>query len=218
MIDLSLYVILDPAYDRHSLTDAAAWAAQGGASIFQLRDKTGDDDAIVTAAQSISQVLKPLNIPFLLNDRADLALQADADGVHVGQSDMPPAEARAILGPDKIIGLSVRTMDEAEDAPLELIDYAAIGGVFATGSKTLDNPPIGTDGLRRIATRLQERRPGLPTVAISGMTADRAPGVIGAGADGVAVISAVIDAPDVQAASRQIADAVRRAKLVKAAP
>ena len=218
MIDLSLYVILDPAYDRHSLTDAAVWAAKGGATIFQLRDKTGDDGTIITAAQSISRKLGPLNIPFLLNDRADLAAQAGADGVHVGQSDMPPAEARAILGPDKIIGLSIRTMDEAEDAPLNLIDYAAIGGVFTTGSKTLDNPPIGTDGLRRIAARLQERKPGLPLVAISGMTADRAPDVIRAGADGVAVISAVIDAPDVQTASRQIADAVKYAKMKKSAP
>ncbi len=216
MIDLSLYVILDPAYDRHSLTDAATMAAKGGASIFQLRDKEGDEDTVINAARSISQVLGPMNVPFLLNDRADLAAKARADGVHVGQSDMPPAEAREILGPDKIIGLSIRTMDEAEDAPLGLIDYAAIGGVFTTGSKTLDNPPIGVVGLRKIANRLRERKPGLPLVAISGMTAERAPGVIRAGADGVAVISAVINAPDVTAASREIAEAVRRAKMERA--
>lgn len=212
MIDLSLYVILDPAYGRHSLTEAALQAAMGGATIFQLRDKTGSDEGIVSAGRAIASALKPHGTPFLLNDRADLAAQAGADGVHVGQSDMSPAEARAILGKDKIIGLSIRTMDEAEDAPMELIDYAAIGGVFATGSKTLDNPPIGVEGLRAIAARLRARKPGLPLVAISGMTAERAPDVVRAGVDGVAVISAVIDAQDPAKAAGDIAAAVRGAK------
>lgn len=217
MIDLSLYVILDPAHGRLSLTEIASLAAKGGASFFQLRDKTGDDAAIIAAAQLLLQTLRPLDLPLVLNDRVDLALRAGADGVHVGQSDMAPAEARDLLGPDKILGLSIRTMDEAEDAPLDILDYAAIGGVFTTASKTLDNRPIGVAGLGQIAARLHARRPGLPLVAISGMSAARAPDVIGAGADGVAVISAVTDAPDPAAAARQIADAVRSAKAVQSA-
>lgn len=215
MIDLSLYVILDPAHDRYSLTETAARAAKGGATIFQLRDKTGNDGAIIRSGQAIAKILRPLNIPLLLNDRADLVIKAAADGVHVGQSDMPPEEARQILGPDKIIGLSIRTMDEAEDAPLELLDYAAIGGVFTTGSKILDNPPIGVEGLHQIAALLRKRKPGLALVAISGMNAERASAVIKAGVDGMAVISAVTDADDPAAAAQAIAEAVSQAKSAR---
>lgn len=215
MIDLSLYVILDPAHERHSLTETAARAAKGGATIFQLRDKTGNDEAIIRSGQAIAKILRPLKIPFLLNDRADLVIKAGADGVHVGQSDMPPEEVRDMLGPDKIIGLSIRTMDEAEDAPVDLLDYAAIGGVFATTSKSLDNPPIGVEGLQQIAARLRSRKPGLSLVAISGMNAERANAVIKAGVDGMAVISAVTDADDPAAAAQAISEAVSQAKSAR---
>ncbi len=212
MIDLSLYVILGPIAGQMSLAEMAVLAARGGASFFQLRDKDADAQTLIAATAEIRRALASFKRPLVLNDDAALAARAGADGVHVGQSDDAPAKARDILGPEKIIGLSIRTMDEAENAPLDLLDYAAIGGVFETSSKRLDNPPIGVSGLAAIAALLRRRRPGLPLVAISGMNAARAPEVIRAGADGVAVISAVTEAADITAAANKIAGAVAGAK------
>jgi thiamine-phosphate pyrophosphorylase len=133
-----------------------------------------------------------------------VALASAADGVHVGQDDMPAADARRLLGPAAIIGLSVKTIAQAESAPVELLDYVGIGGVFATTSKDNPDPPIGPHGLTRIVEVFRERAPGLPLVAIAGIDATNAASAIDAGADGIAVISALSLHRDPTAAAREL--------------
>jgi thiamine-phosphate pyrophosphorylase len=141
-------------------------------------------------------VLEPKGIPLLINDRVDVALAAEADGVHIGQDDMAPADARLLLGRRAIIGLSVKTVDQARAAPLDLLDYVAIGGVYGTTSKDNTTKPIGVAGLRAIVQAVRAREPDYPICAIAGINAANAADVIGAGVDGVAVISALSLATD----------------------
>jgi thiamine-phosphate pyrophosphorylase len=143
-------------------------------------------------------------VPLLINDRVDVALAAGADGVHVGQDDMAVADARALLGPQAIIGLSIKTVAQAEAAPLELLDYVCVGGVFATTSKDNPDPPIGLTGLRRIVDVFRARQAGFPVGAIAGIDAGNAAETVAAGADGVAVISTLSLAPDPTAATRAL--------------
>lgn len=210
-IDLRLYALLDPTLaGGHELDDLARMVA-AGATIVQLRDKRGETRAMIDAARSLRCVLASARIPLLVNDRVDVALAAQADGVHLGQEDMAVADARRLLGPAAVIGLSVKTPAEAEAVPLELVDYVAVGGVFATASKQNEGPPIGLDGLRRIVGALRRRKAELPICAIAGINAGNAAAVIAAGADGVAVISALSLAPDPAAAARALRAAVDQA-------
>jgi thiamine-phosphate pyrophosphorylase len=163
---------------------------------------------MVEVARAIKAALVGLRVPFVVNDRVDVALAAGADGVHVGPDDMAPADARTLLGPGSIIGLSVKTVEEAATAPVELIDYAGIGGIYATLSKQQKNAPIGTDGFARIAAVLRGRAPDLPLCGIAGIDAGNAAPVIGAGADGIAVISALSLVPDPAAAARRLREIV----------
>jgi len=169
--------------------------------LVQLRDKHGSTRRLVGEACAIKESLR---VPLLINDRVDVALAAEADGVHVGQDDMEVADARRLLGRGKIIGLSVKTVAQAHAAPLALLDYVAIGGVFATASKDNSDPPIGTDGLRAIAAAVRERAPRMPICAIAGIDKGNAGAAIAAGADGVAVISALSLASDPLAAAREL--------------
>ena len=146
---------------------------------------------MVDAARAIKQSLAPFGIPLLINDRVDVALAAGADGVHVGQDDMAVEDARRLLGPDALIGLSIKTVAQAEAAPVDLLDYVGIGGVFATTSKNNPDPPIGVEGLRRIVSVFRRRAPKLPLCAIAGIDASNAGSAVAAGVDGVAVISAL---------------------------
>jgi len=167
---------------------------------------------MVEEARAIKTALTPLSVPFVVNDRVDVALAAGADGVHLGQDDMAVADARRLLGPGAIIGLSVKNVGEAEAAPIELIDYVGSGGVYATLSKQQKNPPIGPDGLARIiaalSRRAHERNKELPVCGIAGIDAGNAGAVIAAGAEGVAVISALSLAPDPAAAARALRQVV----------
>jgi thiamine-phosphate pyrophosphorylase len=204
-VDLRLYAIVDPEHaGGRDLADLARLVAQGGATLVQLRDKRSDTRAMVERACAIKAALTPFNVPLLINDRVDVALAAGAHGVHVGQEDMAVADARRLLGRDAVIGLSIKTTEQAEAAPLELIDYAGVGGVFATTSK--DNPkrPIGPAGLARVAAVLRRRVPGFQLCGIAGITVGNAADVITAGADGVAVISALSLKPDPQAAAHEL--------------
>src|SRR5579875_173390 len=207
-LDLRLYALLDPAVAGGHALDDLARMVMGSATIVQLRDKRGETRAMIGAARALRAVLAPARIPLLVNDRVDVALAAQADGVHLGQDDMEAADARRLLGPAAVIGLSVKTLEEAEAVPLDVVDYVAVGGVFATASKQNPGPPIGLDGLRRIAGALRRRRADLPLCAIAGITAGNAAEVIAAGADGVAVISALSLAPDPAAAARALRAAV----------
>jgi len=168
----------------------------------QLRDKLGSTRAMVEAARAIRARITP--VPFLVNDRADVAFAAGADGVHLGQDDLAVEDARRLLGPQAIIGLSIKTLDQAMRAPIQHLDYACIGGVFATTSKDNPDPPIGPAGLKSILAALRSRSPGLPIGAIAGIDASNAGATITAGADGVAVISALSAAADPQRATREL--------------
>ncbi|MGX1307062.1 thiamine-phosphate pyrophosphorylase [Amorphus suaedae] len=202
MVDVRVYVILDPEHaEGRPLAELARLAVDGGATLLQYRDKTAETGELVATARAILSAIEGSGVPLLINDRIDVALAAGADGVHIGQTDMAPDDARRLLGPDPVVGLTVRSMAEAEAVPVKLVDYVGIGGVFATSSKQNRNAPIGLDGLAEICAFLDARAPDLGRVAIAGITADTAASVIAAGAEGVAVISAVSKAADPAAAA-----------------
>ena len=202
--DLRLYALLDPAVaDGRALPDLARLIV-GSATLVQLRDKLGSTRALVEEARALRDVLEPAGVPLLINDRVDVALAAEADGVHIGQDDMAPEDARLLLGRSAIIGLSINTVALAQAAPLEFLDYVAIGGVYGTTSKENTKPPIGVNGLSTIVEAVRARDPDFPICAIAGINAGNAADVIAAGADGVAVISALSLAPDPAAAAREL--------------
>ena len=204
-LDLRLYAIVDPENSGgHGLVDLARAVAAGGATLVQLRDKVSDTAHMIEEARALKAALAPFGVPLIVNDRVDVALAADADGVHVGQEDMGAAQARGMLGPAPFIGLSVRTVEQAAAAPLGLIDYVGIGGVYATASKTSGKSPIGLDGLRKVVRVFRDRIGNFPACGIAGITAANAEPVIAAGADGVCVISALSHRPDPQAAAREL--------------
>ena len=206
--DLRLYALIDPAVAGGRTSPALARLIAGHATLVQLRDKHSHTGALVEEAKRLREVLEPAGIPLLVNDRVDVALAAQADGVHIGQDDMRPEDARLLLGRTAIIGLSIQSVEQAEAAPLELIDYVGVGGVYATTTKDNTKPPIGPAGLRRIAEVIRARRPGFPICGIAGITAVNAADVITAGADGVAVISALSLAPDPAQAAQDLRSVV----------
>jgi thiamine-phosphate pyrophosphorylase len=215
-VELRLNAIVDPERaGGRDLAELARLCAEGGATLVQLRDKLSETRAMVESARAIKKALAPLSVPFVVNDRIDVALAAGADGVHLGQDDMAVADARRLLGPAAIVGLSVKNVSEAQAAPVELIDYVGSGGIYVTLSKQQKNAPIGPEGLKRIIAVLRERTHAvnkeLPVCGIAGIDANNAAAVIAAGADGVAVISALSLNPDPAAAARglrQVVDAM----------
>jgi len=216
-VDLQLYALVDPAVaGGRSLTDLARLIA-GSATLVQLRDKHGGTRAMIEEARALRSVLEPAGVPLLINDRVDVALAAEADGVHIGQDDMSAADARLLLGRNAIIGLSLSSVRHAQDAPLDLIDYVGIGAVYPTGSKDDASAPIGVAGLREIVEVVRTRKPGFPVCAISGINAGNAADTVAAGADGVAVISALSLAPDPAKAAQELR-AVVDAALARRAP
>jgi thiamine-phosphate pyrophosphorylase len=208
-VDLRLNAIVDPERSGgRDLAELARLCAKGGATLVQLRDKLSETRAMVETARAIKAVLAPFGVPFVVNDRIDVALAAKANGVHLGPDDMAIEDARALLPKDAIVGLSIKSVAEAEAAPLALIDYVGSGGVYATLSKAQKNAPIGPEGLGRIVAALRRRAPSLPVCGIAGIDASNAAAVIAAGADGIAVISALSLAPDPAAAARRLCDIV----------
>jgi thiamine-phosphate pyrophosphorylase len=203
-VDLRLYALIDPAVSGGRTPTDLARRIAGSATLVQLRDKHGSTRAMVEEARALRAVLEPNNIPLLVNDRVDVALAAEADGVHIGQNDMAPDDARLLLGRAAIIGLSIKTVEQAKFAPLDLLDYVAIGGVYGTTSKDNTEAPIGIDGLRTIVQAIRARDPRYPICAIAGINSGNAAEVIAAGADGVAVISALSLAPDPAAAAQNL--------------
>ena len=216
-VDLRVYAIVDPEHaGGHALPDLARMVAAGGATLVQLRDKVHDTAAMIALARAIKAALPP-DVPLIVNDRVDVARDAGADGVHLGQEDMAVAQARDILGPVPFIGLSIKTVVQAQAAPLGILDYVGIGGVFGTVSKNNTSKPIGPDGLARIVRVFRDRIGNFPMCGIAGITAANAAQVIAAGVDGVSVISALSRAPDPTAAARELR-AVVDAALEKYAP
>lgn len=210
-VDLRLYALVDPEQamgrDLAALTDAVI---SGGATLIQLRHKHAATGEFVTAARAVKTAARG-RVPVIVNDRVDVAMAAEADGVHIGQDDMTPADARRLLGANAIIGQSIKTVAQAKAAPLDLLDYVCVGGVFVTLSKNNTEPPIGLDGLRAIAAAIRARAPGYPVGAIAGINAGNAAAVVAAGADGVAVISALSRADDPSSATRDLCGIVDKA-------
>jgi thiamine-phosphate pyrophosphorylase len=212
-VDLRLYALVDPnVAGGRTLADLAGLIA-GNATLVQLRDKHGSTRVMVDEARALRGVLEPAGVPLLINDRVDVALAAEADGAHVGQDDMSPADARLLLGRTAIIGLSISTLQQAKAAPLELLDYVGIGAVFTTSSKDDADAPIGVSGLRDIVRAIRARAPKFPICGISGINAGNAGEVIKAGADGVAVISALSLAPNPGKAAQDLRAVVDAALL-----
>ena len=211
-LDLRLNAIVDPERaGGYQLADLAARCVRGGATLVQLRDKRSETRTLIEEARAIKQALAPFAVPFVVNDSVDVAMAAGADGVHLGQDDMAVEDARRLLGSNATIGLSIKSVEEAEAARLDLVDYVGSGGVYATSSKQQKNAPIGPTGLARIIAVLRRRAPDLPVCGIAGIDASNAAEVIVAGADGVAVISALslVSSPETAAHQlREIVDAV----------
>jgi thiamine-phosphate pyrophosphorylase len=218
-VDVRLYALVDPARaGGHALADLARLLAAGGATLVQLRDKHSETRALVETARASKSALAPARIPLIVNDRVDVALAAHADGVHVGQDDMAVADARRLMGAGAIIGLSIKTEAQAQAAPVDLLDYVGIGGVYATTSKDNPDPPIGLAGLARIGEVLRRRAPKLPLCAIAGIDASNAGATVAAGADGVAVISALSLAASPQDAARELRAIVDAALAARVRP
>jgi thiamine-phosphate pyrophosphorylase len=219
MVDLRVYALLDP--ERAGGRELAALGREvvaGGATLVQLRDKHGSTRRLIAETRAIKAALAPSGVPVLVNDRVDVALAAGADGVHVGQDDMPAAQARQLLGPAAVIGLSVKTVAQAQAAPLDALDYVCVGGVFVTTSKDNVAAPIGVAGLKAVLAALRARDRRFPVGAIAGIDETNAGEVVAAGADGVAVISALSLAPDPAGAAHRLRDIVDRSLRARAAP
>ncbi|CAL8998120.1 unnamed protein product [Prunus brigantina] len=202
--DLFLYAVTDSGMNRrwgHSISDAVKAAVQGGATIVQLREKDIETRDFVEAAKSCLQICRAHGVPLLINDRIDVALACDADGVHIGQSDMPARTARALLGPEKIIGVSCKTPEQAEQAWIAGADYIGCGGVYPTNTKA-NNLTVGLDGLKTVCLASK-----LPVVAIGGIKVSNACSVMEIGVPnlkGVAVVSAIFDSECVLTETRKL--------------
>lgn len=195
-----LYVILDPSVrPARSLSEVLKSCATGGARIFQYRNKNVSMKEAYPEALALRQIAADLGALFIVNDRCDLALAVDADGVHLGQDDFPYLEARKALGSEKIIGLSTHNAAQVKEANALTPDYIGFGPIFTPASKHDHDPIVGLDGLRLIRTLTT-----LPVFAIGGIQLDQARSVVETGANGIAVISAVLNAPDITKAVRDL--------------
>ncbi|MEL7464991.1 MAG: thiamine phosphate synthase [Pseudomonadota bacterium] len=208
---LRLYLVTDPSLcPGPALVDTVIAAVRGGASMIQLRDKDAAPSARVEAARALKAALAGAGVPLVVNDDVEAAIAADADGVHIGQDDGDPAAARHRLGPGKIIGLSCNTPEHVAAADPRLVDYLGLGTVFPTSTKGDCKPSVGFDGLAAMA-----RIAATPTVAIGGLKASHAAGVLGAGCDGLAVVSAICGQPDPERAARDIRRAIDQAERTR---
>jgi thiamine-phosphate pyrophosphorylase len=218
MVDVRLNAIVDPERaNGRALAEIARLTVAGGATLIQLRDKYGSTRRMIEEARAIKAALAGTGVPLVINDRVDVAMISEADGVHLGQDDMRVEDARRLLGANAIIGLSIKTVALANAAPIGELDYVGVGGVYATTSKDNPNTPIGVVGLSAIVAALRARKRDLHICAIAGIDATNAAPVVGAGADGVAVISALSAHPDPQGAARELRSIVDAALAARAA-
>jgi thiamine-phosphate pyrophosphorylase len=208
--DPTLYLVTDPALGRgRPLAEIVAAAVQAGVTLVQLRDKEAGGRALLEQARALQALLAPQGVPLIVNDRVDVAVAAGAAGCHVGQGDLPAAAARALLGPDAILGVSLDAVHQVAAVDPALVDYVAHGPFAPTLTKPDAGGPVGAEGLAMV-----RRLTALPLVAIGGIDAENAGQAIEAGADGIAVVSAIVAAPDPTAAARglrAVIDTARRA-------
>jgi thiamine-phosphate pyrophosphorylase len=197
-----LHVITDTVVQRrYDHVQLARLAIKGGADSIQLRDKNASDDELVSVARGVLAVCRDSGVPLLINDRVHVAAEVDADGVHLGRTDMPIEEARKILGRAAVIGGSAGTLEDAVDVENAGADYVGFGHIFPTGSKSKPGEPVGLGELGRVCNSV-----GIPVIAIGGISADNVGDVAAAGTWGVAVIGAVCGAEDPESGAREIHD------------
>ena len=197
--NLKLYAVTDRSWlGSRTLAQQVEESLAGGATMIQLREKGMGREELRREALEIREVCQKYDVPFLINDAADLAAEVGADGVHVGQQDMSPRQARAILGPNGIVGVSAHTVEEARAAQAEGADYLGVGAVFATGTKE-NTTPVDYDTLKEICAAVD-----IPVVAIGGVGLNNLGSLEGSGIQGVAVVSALYAQPDIQAAARSL--------------
>lgn len=200
---LRVYLVADPDHSAHGILQDIAAALAGGVTMVQLRAKHLPDRTCLALAREIGECCRARAVPFLVNDRVDVALAAGVDGVHLGVDDLPLVDARRLLGPNAFIGFSPETDDQAATARGFGASYLGVGPVFATASKSDAGAPIGPAAVGRRAALS-----GLPTIGIGGITATNAAEVIAAGAAGVAVVGAILRSNDPAAAAQQLRAAV----------
>ena len=197
--DLLLYAVTDRHWLKdETLENQVEKALQGGATFFQLREKSLDDDIFLAEAKEIQKLCKKYQVPFVINDNVDIALAIDADGVHVGQSDMEALDVRKRLGPDKIIGVSAQNVQQALLAQKHGADYLGVGAVFPTGSKD-DAEDVSFETLKAICQAVD-----IPVIAIGGITKENVSELKGSGICGIAVISAIFAQNDIKAATKEL--------------
>lgn len=206
--NLLLYLVTDrPLSLGRPLEEIVVEAVAGGVTMVQLREKDAPTGEFVALAKRLKALLAPLGVPLIINDRVDVALASDADGVHIGQSDMSYEDARRLLGRDKIIGLSVENFSDLERANSLDVDYVGISPVYGTPTKSDTAEPFGLEGLRKAVAMSVH-----PTVAIGGMNASTIGEVMAAGTDGVAVVSAICSAPSPRKAAQELLSVIRNKK------
>ena len=208
-LDLSLYLVLDPDLCNRSIgiIETALAAADAGAGIVQLRAPTWKKRQMTECARAIKTALTPRGVPLIIDDHADVMLASGADGLHVGQNDLAPKDARQLIGPDRILGLSLNSLKDCRPADLALVNYVGIGPVFSTQTKADAGAALGLDMLQAIVQKAQK-----PSVAIGGIHVDNAASVSNAGVDGIAVISAICGQTDPRAASSELLSAFNRGR------
>ena len=217
-IDPSLYLVINPEQCRYyQPVEVAKQAAAGGATAVQVRSKSMNDQDYSNLIEETCAALHPFQIPVFVNDRVAIARLTDAHGIHLGQDDLSVSSARELLGPRAYIGLTVRSLEEARNAPIENLRYVSVGGVFTTHSKFNPDPPIGLAILATIVNELKSRGANCPIIAISGISFENLIAVLETGVDGVAVVSAICESKNPESVARQFRITIDAFKKTKAA-
>ena len=205
-LDLLLYLVLDPDLcgGPEGMVRTARLAAESGATVVQLRAPSWKKRQWLETARELKSVLQPLGVPLIINDHIDIALAVDADGVHVGQDDLPVAEVRRLIGPDKWLGLSVTNAEQLAEVPYGSVDYLGIGPVYPTGTKSDAAPVVGVPAFAELVAASR-----LPVVAIGGIQASNCQSLMQAGAKGVAVVSAICGQVDPARATKVLLEKLR---------
>lgn len=199
-----LYFVTDDQQDIETLCLVVKQAIAGGVTMVQIREKHGDVRAFIERARAVKSVMRGSGVPLIINDRVDVALAVDACGVHLGQSDMPVADARRLLGDDKLLGLSVESEEQLLEAQSFAVDYLGVSAIFATPTKTNTVKHWGIEGLTK-AVELSK----LPLVAIGGINDSNIKSVVDTGVDGIALVSAISAASDPTQASKDLLNKMR---------
>lgn len=196
-VDYSLYLCTDRSLmSAPTVEQCVERAVKGGCTVVQLREKDCPSRVFYELALRVKAVTRRYNVPLIINDRVDIALAAGADGVHVGQGDLPAAAVRRIIGEDKILGVSASTLEEAVKAQEDGADYIGVGAMFSTATKT-DAKPVTMEELLKIRAAVT-----IPIIVIGGINQETAPLFKGTGVDGLAVVSAIVAQPDIEGAAR----------------